>query len=721
MIIRLCGPEPSPNILFTLTYPEVEFTDKFPCPASWLMQMNMVRACEDEGFNMDMPQQIHVLDKAAWHSVVISELSFDIVDRKVKCTFIDKSMVEWSLSTTGIDAACVAALRSVITDVQGASEHIQREQSAFLPGPSSAPQPPCPAPVSSNPSKHKRQKSLFSSIVAAVKGALSDNANRGPTLPTSLPPLKIPSHSSHHCRTTSTFSRTQRSPPASPVVSEPPPPPPRPVFQLQVRPRPPIPPPPYAKNRTPSEQLKHRARSSLVDIVRRYVYPAFSLTGSPSFAEVQSAPEWIAQTYGFPPGQFPAWALKSLLRKAEEQMRNMMSEANAHGIGQALDAAYRHRQAATPMLEQDDEDDTTSASTSASATSVSTETDGSSVHTPTDSPVRSPFAPGIASPRYDLPRLSPLETKMLPQVPRSPSPPSPTFDFDISTYHALGAMRTRILSMLTTMDSSPRQILSGPRHGTDLTILEIKSRRRAWSARDYVGGARLSLLGLATPFRSSPLARCEPVTAETVARMQAQATRESERASLIVNRSFVGLGDLSAEFGVTVGVKAVTKEMDSRLFPLSEEEEEEGEFESSSAPEYQSGYSLDEYVEDEGWRDMREFDLESGLLAFPRPDPPSAPPVYSHMHPMVRTRTTSMRREHPRLPPGSLVQQRGQGGLSADSLLCQPLNVKVPVPVMLDSSDPFAEDDYTRSGEFTLSMDLPPPPRGWYNQEKTVR
>ncbi|RPD60624.1 hypothetical protein L226DRAFT_391279 [Lentinus tigrinus ALCF2SS1-7] len=719
MLIRLSGPEP-PNILFNLTYPDIEFSDKLPCPASWMMQLNMVRDFEDDGFNVESPEDVHTLDKAVWQSVVITEIDFDIVAREVKCTLLDKSTVEWSLSTSGTDAACIAALRSVITDVQDASEHtVQHSQSAFLPGPSSIPQPLAPTPVSSSASKHKRQRSLFSSIVAAVKGALSDNGNRGPTLPTSLPPLKIPSHSSHHCRTSSTFSRTQRSPPASPIVSEPPPPPPRPVFQLQVRPREPIPLPPHVKHRSLSEQLKHKARSSLVDIVRRYVYPVFSLTGSPSFAKVQNAPEWIAQTYGFPPGQFPAWALKSILRKTEERMRLMMSEANANGMEQAFDAAYRHRQAATPMLEQDDEDDTTSASTSASATSVSTETDGSSVHTPTDSPVRSPFAPGIASPSNDLPRLSPLQTKLLPQVPRSPSPPSPTYDFDISTYHTLSAIRTRILSMLTTMDSSPRQILSGPRHGTDLTILEIKSRRRAWSSRDYVGGARLSLLGLATPFRSSPLARCEPVTAETVARMQAQAARETERSTLVANRSFVGLGDLSAEFGVTVGVRAVTKEMDARLFPLSEEDEE-GEFESRSAPEYQSGYSLDEYAEDEGWRDMQEFDLESGLLAFPRPEPPSAPPVYSHMHPMVRTRTTSMRKDQ-RLPPASLVQQRGQGGLSSNSLLCQPLNVKVPVPVMLDSSDPFAEDDYARSGEFTLSMDLPPPPRGWYGQERTVR
>ncbi len=739
MLIRLCGPETSPNILFTLTYPDIQFSDKRPCPASWIMQVNMVRAFEDEGFILETPREIHALDKAAWQSAIISEVIFDIPRRQVKCTFLDKSSVEWALPAGSVGDACIAALKGVIADVQAASDELQRAEPSFQPGPSSSPQPLPRAPASSVSSRHKRQRSsLFSSIVAAVKGALSDNGNRGPTLPTSSAP-KISSRASQHSRTSSTFSRTQRSPPASPVVAAaippvapaPPPVPVGPGFQLQVRPRQDIPLPPHSRYKSLSDRLKYRARSSLVDIVRRYVYPALSLTGSPSFAEVQTAPEWIAQTYGFPPGQYPAWALKSMLRKTEERMREMMSEANAHGFTQALDAAYRHRQASTPVPEQDDEDDTTSTSATASVSATSTDTDGSSVHTPTDTPVRSPFVPGIVSPPNESPRLSLLKTKLLPQVPRTPSPPSPAYEFDMSTYHALAAVRSRILSVLTTLDSSPRQIMSGPRHG-DLTILEIKSRRRAWSSRDYVGGARLSLLGLATPFRRSPLARCEPVTAEMVARTQAQAVREPERPGLTSTRSFVGLADVSAEFGVAMGVKAVTKEMDSRLFSLSEEDEDEDEEdESPLTPQYQSGYSLEEYAEAEGWRNVRDFDLESGLLAFPEPgpepelepepEPPTPPPVYSHMHPMVRTRTTSMRKDQPRRPQIASNPQRGQGGLSSKSLLCQPLNVKVPVPVMLGNGDPFVEDDYTRSGEFTLSMDLPSPARDWYGPERTVR
>nr|VWP00740.1 CAG pathogenicity island protein 23 (Protein PicB) [Ganoderma boninense] len=437
----------------------------------------------------------------------------------------------------------------------------------------------------------------------------------------------------------------------------------------------------------------------------------FSTTGSPSFAETECAPELLAQEFGYPAGLYPAWVLRSVLRKAEERMRDMIVEANAHGFGPAVGYAMKSlSQPTAHVREADDDEDDASASTSVSTASVSTETDGSSVHTPTDSPIRSIFSPGIVTPPGGAPRLSSLDTKALPQVPRSPSPPSPTFDFDMSTYHTLSTMRSRLLHILARMDSSPRQISSGSRYGSDLTILEIKSRRRAWSCRDYVGGARMHLVGLATPVYSSPLARCEPVTAETVARLQAQAGP-----SLIASPSVVGLADLSEEFGVKLGMRAVTKEMDTQLFPVCEEEEEDEMIEVTNASFYQTssrGYSLDDdFSDDESWREVRDFDLESGLLAFPRPASPekSAPaPTYAHLHPMARTRTRSMRQEpHPRLP--------------SNALLCQPLNVKVPVPVMLNHDDSLDVDvERGLGGEFTLSMDLPPPPRGWLQGDADV-
>ena len=57
---------------------------------------------------------------------------------------------------------------------------------------------------------------------------------------------------------------------------------------------------------------------------------------------------------------------------------------------------------------------------------------------------------------------------------------------------------------------------------------------------------------------------------------------------------------------------------------------------------------------------------------------------------------------------------------SIDDLEYFVKNVKVPVPVMLDGQDSF-EGDEVRGAEFTLAMDLPPPPRGWNADESSYR
>ena len=230
----------------------------------------------------------------------------------------------------------------------------------------------------------------------------------------------------------------------------------------------------------------------------------------------------------------------------------------------------------------------------------------------------------------------------------------------------------------------------------------------------------MNLVGLATPVYSSPLARCEPVTAESLAR--AQAPPSPVRSQLPANRSMFGLADLSEEFGVgagvKVGVRAVTKEMDAQLFPVCEEEEDELIQNTTFYQPPSHGYSLDDdCTDDDLWRDMRELDLESGLLSLPRPGPtpiqnPAKPPAYAHMHPMARTRTQSMRKEQ-------------QHRLPQNALLCQPLNVKVPVPVMLNRGESLDGDDVSDverglGGEFTLAMDLPPPPRGWLQDDADV-
>ncbi|KAI0356849.1 hypothetical protein OH77DRAFT_1436034 [Trametes cingulata] len=728
MLIRIVLPYPQSDITFTCAMPDPMHDDSKPCPGAWRVQLDTLEALQEEGLALEYPRDVHALDKAAWQSALMNEVIFDVVRRMIVCIFVDGYTVSWPMSAGGNEVRCMASLEGVISTVRRitpASHPARRQWISDSPLSPTQESPNVPQPEvasvssSSNRSKHRRQRSFLGSIVSAFKGILPDNLGRnsGPLLPSSLPPLKIPSAHSHS-RTSSTFSRTQVSPPTSPIAAESLP---RPSFRLVIRPREAIPPPRGQSPLEPQQLLRRQARSLLLDTVREHVYPMFSTTGAPSFASQPGLIEWAAQVAGFPPGLYPAWAARSMLRQTEERLRELVTEASARGFGNALVcgavAPAPPSQQSSP--DSDDSDDTTSATTSASATSLTTETDGSSVHTPTDSPACSPFVPAAEW----LPQLPVYESKAPPQVPRSPSPPA--YDFDMPTYHALNTLRSRLFAILTRLGSTPRQIHNlqqGMRYGSDLTVLEIKSRRRAWSCRDFVGGARLSLIGLSTPVRSSPLVRCEPVTAEDLARIQAQVAEENERARLAC------LPDEGAEFGVPGpcgGVRVMTKELDSRLFPLSEEDEEE---EDEPRTGYRSGYSFDEYVEDEEWRNSPEYDLESGLLTFPRPDAVTASTAgpyslpHSQSHPGVRPRTRSMRIDGPPRPISVSESQSlsSGGGLSPHSLLCQPLNVKVPVPVMLDNGDSLS--GHSHGAEFTLSMDLPSPystsprspsPRGW--------
>ncbi|KAI0649715.1 hypothetical protein C8Q79DRAFT_902933 [Trametes meyenii] len=731
MLVRVVPSYPGSDILFNCAMPDPMHDDNKPCPGSWRMQLDTLEALQVEGFALEYPRDIHALDKAAWPTALINEVIFDVVRRVICCIFVDGYSISWPMSSAGNDTRCLASLEVVISTVRQIPPATEQSRRQWV---SDSPLSPTPeegslntpqaetasVSTSSHRSKHRRQRSFLGSIVSAFKGILPDNMGRnsGPLLPSSLPPLKIPMSS--HTRTSSTFSRTQVSPPGSPVVAEAPP-----VFRLVVRPREPLPPPEHGVPLEPHQVLRRYARSILLDAVRQHVYPMFSITGPPSFTDRVSSLEWAAQVTGFPPGLYPAWAARSMLRQTEDRLREMIADANSKGLGDTLPCGAV---APAPPSQQssrdsDDSDDTTSATTSASASSLTTETDGSSVHTPLDSPVCSPFVPAAAS---SFPQLPLVEHKSPASVPHTPSPPP--YDFDMSTYHALTTLRSRLFSILSRLGSTPRQIYNlqqNMRYGSDLTILEIKSRRRAWSSRDYVGGARLALVGLSTPVRSSPLARCEPVTAETLALAQAQAAQEPERARSLC------LADEGAEFGLPgscSGVRVMTKELDSRLFPLSEEDEED---EETSPTGYQSGYSFDGYVEEEQWRDNPEYDIESGLHAFPRPEPvgasASSPYSFPHSqsHPMVRPRTQSMRIENP-TPLIPISESRSLsssgGGLSPNSLLCQPLNVKVPVPVILDSGSELASG-HEHGVEFTLAMDLPspfsPPPRGWAGDNTT--
>ena len=128
---------------------------------------------------------------------------------------------------------------------------------------------------------------------------------------------------------------------------------------------------------------------------------------------------------------------------------------------------------------------------------ATTDTDGSSIHTPTE---------GVS-----LHRNSYLNA----EFPRSPSPQEFTPE-DLELYHSLSQEGDRLRHLIHRNDLFESRVSSDE---TQLhSMLEVKSRRRAWSNRDFCGGAPMALVGLVTPFKSSPLARYEPITPGAISR-----------------------------------------------------------------------------------------------------------------------------------------------------------------------------------------------------------
>lgn len=240
--------------------------------------------------------------------------------------------------------------------------------------------------------------------------------------------------------------------------------------------------------------LRRKARATLVDVYRRYVLPELS------------AP--------FCHGGYIFFILQSMLRRIESQMCFIVQNAGAE-LGR-VGHAPRLRISPSALSENPFEDDEGSSAT------TETDTDGSSIHTPQDSFAEHPIMchttssedalinaeNGVAVPR------SPISSPVAPSPPsysraaqRKPDP--------LAEYTMLHASAVRLRGLLCRTEETERNVTT--ERTTQMAMLEIKSRRRAWSARALLGSAPMVLAGLATPVRSSPLVWCEPVTPELLA------------------------------------------------------------------------------------------------------------------------------------------------------------------------------------------------------------
>lgn len=163
---------------------------------------------------------------------------------------------------------------------------------------------------------------------------------------------------------------------------------------------------------------------------------------------------------------------------------------------------------------------------------ASTDTDGSSVHTPQDSFAEPPFYYQANANGEDA--FIDLESGL----PRTPSPPKtppmaivvnvqpePEDNGPAAEYLRLHRSAEQLHAM--SLRSIALEEEASMENRTMLAVLEIKSKRRAWSNVALMGRSVAELSGLGTPSRSSPLSRVPPTTPETLAREQLERHRLS--------------------------------------------------------------------------------------------------------------------------------------------------------------------------------------------------
>ncbi|KAF9653638.1 hypothetical protein BDM02DRAFT_3182646 [Thelephora ganbajun] len=222
-----------------------------------------------------------------------------------------------------------------------------------------------------------------------------------------------------------------------------------------------------------SECIRRRARGQFVDIYRSWILP--ELKRRSNFSD------------------YYTWILRSLLERNRAHVFFLLEQVGAPAPPTEDDYLLSRMKKVLPPSREtstgtEDEGDGLSIA-------ATTDTDGSSIHTPTE---------GVS-----LYRNSYLNT----EFPRSPSPQEFTPE-DLELFHSLSQEGDRLRQLIHRNGLFESRITND--EAQLHSMLEVKSRRRAWSNRDFCGGAPMAFIGLATPFKSSPLARCEPITPEVV-------------------------------------------------------------------------------------------------------------------------------------------------------------------------------------------------------------
>ncbi|KAF9265683.1 hypothetical protein L218DRAFT_155254 [Marasmius fiardii PR-910] len=140
MLIRLLPAPNQPTILFKLTFGDL--SGDIQLPSAWTHQLAALDIDD-----IEIPKLIHALDKAVGLQCILEEVRFDLVNRIVKCSFVDGESEEWPMEEE-LECGCpnveykgslgcglcrrgptlTERLESVLDDVNESAKETERER-----------------------------------------------------------------------------------------------------------------------------------------------------------------------------------------------------------------------------------------------------------------------------------------------------------------------------------------------------------------------------------------------------------------------------------------------------------------------------------------------------------------------------------------------------------------------------------------------------------------
>ncbi|KAJ8077303.1 hypothetical protein AAF712_004184 [Marasmius tenuissimus] len=243
MLIRLLPPPTQPTVLFKLTFENLP--EAIQIPTAWSNQLAAL-AIDD----LEVPNLLHAFDKSAGIQCIVEEVTFDLVERTVRCLFVDGEVEQWEMNEeaerecgcpqTGYKGnfgcgvcrrrpTLTERLESVLDDVSGSAKETERERKAAQEinraaekgervngsnGDHDGSPDAKPLTLNSPPGtlkgNHKKQRSLLMNLVASLLPTSTPEVagrSRPPKRANSLPSTRAPSPS-------------DRSPPGDSQTSE---------------------------------------------------------------------------------------------------------------------------------------------------------------------------------------------------------------------------------------------------------------------------------------------------------------------------------------------------------------------------------------------------------------------------------------------------------------------------------------------------------------------